>query len=77
MTSKAAKAFSIKDRGLLKEGYFADIVLFNKDCVKDKGTFEDPIKFPEGINYVIINGQVVIDNGEYKRLKAGKVLRKK
>ncbi len=77
MTSKAATAFSIKDRGILKEGYFADIVLFNKDDVKDTGTFEDPIKFPEGINYVIINGQVVIDNGEYKKLKAGKVLRKK
>lgn len=77
MTSKAASAFSIKDRGLLKEGYFADIVLFNKDEVKDLGTFEDPIQFPEGINYVLINGQVVIDNGEYKKLKAGKVLRKK
>ncbi|SHI73883.1 N-acyl-D-amino-acid deacylase [Clostridium cavendishii DSM 21758] len=76
MTSKAAKAFSIKNRGILKEGYFADIVIFNKDSVIDKGTFEEPIQYPEGIEYVIINGQLAVENGEYKKVKAGMVLRK-
>lgn len=76
MTSKAANAFGIKDRGILKEGYFADVVIFNKDKVIDKGTFEDPIKYPEGIDYVIINGQLAIENGEYNKVKAGMVLRK-
>lgn len=76
MTSKAATAISIKDRGMIKEGYFADIVIFNEDTVKDKGTFEDPTQYPEGIEYVIINGQVVVANGEYQKVKAGIVLRK-
>lgn len=76
MTSKAANAFGIKNRGILKEGYFADIVIFDKDKVIDKGTFEDPIQYPEGIEYVIINGQLAIENGEYNKVKAGMVLRK-
>ena len=77
MSGKAAKAFGINDRGILQEGYFADIVIFNKDTIKDLATFEEPIQHSEGINYVIINGNVVIEDGEYKKIKAGKVLRKK
>lgn len=76
MTGKAASAFGIKNRGILKEGYFADIVIFDEDKVIDKGTFEDPIQYPEGIEYVIINGQLAIENGEYNKVKAGRVLRK-
>lgn len=76
MTSKAASAIRIKDRGILKEGYFADIVIFNKDNIKDLGTFENPTQYPEGIEYVIINGKTVIENGEYKEVKAGMVLRR-
>lgn len=76
MTSKAASAIRVKDRGILKEGYFADIVIFNKDIIKDLGTFENPTQYPEGIEYVIINGKTVIENGEYKEVKAGMVLRR-
>lgn len=75
MTSKASSAIRIKDRGILKEGYFADIVIFDKDNVKDLGTFENPAQYPEGIEYVIINGKTVVENGEYKEVKAGMVLR--
>lgn len=76
MTSKAANAIRLKDRGMLKEGYFADIVIFDKDNIKDLGTFEDPTQYPEGIEYVIINGKTVVEKGDYKEVKAGMVLRR-
>lgn len=76
MTNKPAVTFRIEDRGLLKEGYFADIVIFDENTVIDKGTFVDPIQHPEGIDYVIINGEVVLEKGiSKKEVLAGKVLR--
>ena len=63
MTKKAADAFSIKNRGVLEEGYAADILVINMDTVTDKGTYVDPTQYPEGIDYVIINGEVVLENG--------------
>lgn len=76
MTSKPAEVFGFRRRGVLKVGNFADIVIFNPETVLDKGTFIDPIQFPIGIEYVIINGSVVLDCGVYERILAGKVLRK-
>jgi N-acyl-D-amino-acid deacylase len=76
MTSGPAEVFGFERPGLLKAGYFADIVLFNPDTVIDKGTFVDPMQFPEGIEYVIINGQPVVDCGVYRPQTAGSVLRK-
>lgn len=75
MTKKAAESFSIKDRGQLKEGYFADIVIFDKDTVWGCDDFVDSTQYPKGIDYVIINGNCVIEENEYKHIKAGKVLR--
>lgn len=76
MTNKPAVTFRIEDRGLLKEGYFADIVIFDENTVIDKGTFVDPIQHPEGIDYVIIKGEVVLEKGiSKKEVLAGKVLR--
>ena len=75
MTNKPAKTFKIENRGLLKEGYFADIVIFDENTTIDKGTFIDPIQFPEGISYVIVNGEIVIDNYEKNEKLAGKVIR--
>lgn len=77
MTKKAATAINIPQRGELKEGYFADLVIFNQDTVSDVGDYVDPMHFPVGIDYVIINGQAVIEEGTYHKLKAGKVLRRK
>ncbi len=77
MSKKAAEAFSIKNRGSLEVGNYADIVIFDLNIVEDKGTYVDPIQYPTGIDYVIINGQVVIEEGKYIKLKAGKVIRKK
>ncbi|HIT90755.1 MAG TPA: D-aminoacylase [Candidatus Merdenecus merdavium] len=76
MTKKAADAMDIKGRGTLEAGMFADIVIVDMDTVSDVGDFVDPIHFPVGIDYVIINGNVVIEEGEYHHIKAGKVLRK-
>lgn len=76
MTQKPAEVFGFERRGLLKAGYFADIVVFNAETIIDKGTFVDPIQFPEGIKHVLVNGQVVLSDGRYVREPAGKVLRK-
>ena len=76
MTSKPAEVFGFERRGLLKPGNFADIVVFNPDTVLDRGTFVDPIQFPEGIQQVLINGQLVLDSGQVGQVRAGRVLRK-
>jgi len=76
MTSKPAEVFGFERRGALKPGNFADIVVFNPDTIIDKGTFVDPVQFPEGIAHVLINGELVLSGGSYERKLAGKVLRK-
>ncbi|PBI26633.1 D-aminoacylase [Clostridioides difficile] len=75
MTKKAATSFSIKDRGELKEGYFADIVIFDKDTVSGCDDFINSMQYPTGIDSVIINGNCVVEEGKYNKIKAGKVLK--
>lgn len=75
MTKKAARSFSIKDRGELKEGYFADIVIFDKDTVSGCDDFINSMQYPTGIDYAIINGNCVVEEGKYNKIKAGKVLK--
>lgn len=75
MTHRPAKTFKIEERGLIKEGYFADIVIFDEETTIDKGTFTDPIQYPEGISHVILNGNVVIDDYNKNEILAGKVIR--
>ncbi|TJY37917.1 N-acyl-D-amino-acid deacylase family protein [Pontimicrobium aquaticum] len=76
MTALPAKNIGLKDRGLLKENMKADITIFNPQTIIDKGTFEKPHQYPEGIYYVLVNGQIVIDDKSFKNIKAGVVLRK-
>lgn len=76
MTKKPATTFNIEKRGEIKEGYYADITIFNPDTVIDKGTFTDPIQYPEGIEYVLINGKVTVLRGTHVGARNGKVLRK-
>jgi N-acyl-D-amino-acid deacylase len=75
MTSLPAQTLGIRDRGLLKQGMHADITIFDPDKVIDKGTYQDPIQFPEGIEYVIVNGAITVENGVHTGRRAGKVLR--
>jgi N-acyl-D-amino-acid deacylase len=76
MTSLPAQRFGILDRGLLRPGMWADIVIFDPDSVIDKATYQDPHQFSEGIIHVIVNGEVSIERGVYKGLLAGRTLRK-
>ncbi|NHK31099.1 MAG: D-aminoacylase [Asgard group archaeon] len=77
ITSFPAQRLGLKDRGLLKEGMCADIVVFNSETIIDKATFTEPHQYPEGIEYVIVNGKIVIEKGKHSGTKPGKILRKK
>jgi len=75
MTSVPARRFGFERRGVLRESQIADIVIFDRDRVIDKATWADPHQYPEGIVHVIVNGLVVIENGEHTGRLPGKVLR--
>ena len=74
MTSLPAKRLGWKDRGTLKVGNFADLVLFNPDTVIDRSTFEKPFELPIGIERVFVNGQLTWDSGKSTGMKNGSVL---
>ena len=76
MTYLPAKAFGLKNRGLIMKGMMADITIFDEEKIIDNATFESPHQYPDGIKYVIINGEFAVDNFEFMKIKAGKVLRK-
>jgi dihydroorotase/N-acyl-D-amino-acid deacylase len=75
MTGMPAKRVGITDRGLLKEGTFADVVVFDPQRVIDRATFEVPNQHPEGIKFVIVNGQLSVDDGKRTSALAGRPLR--
>ena len=62
MTSQPATAFRFSDRGLLREGYRADVTIFDPEHVTDKATFDQPHQYSEGIEDVIVNGKLVMEN---------------
>jgi N-acyl-D-amino-acid deacylase len=76
MTGFPAKRLGLDDRGLLREGYWADIVIFNPDTIIDNATFLDPHQFPTGIHYVIVNGTIVVAEEKQFNEFPGKVLRR-
>jgi dihydroorotase/N-acyl-D-amino-acid deacylase len=75
MTSLAANRVHLTDRGLLKPGYFADVVVFNPQRTHDVATFEDPNRLSVGIRYVLVNGQIVISAGKQTTALPGRPLR--
>jgi len=77
MTALNASKLGLRDRGLLREGFFADITVFDPERVIDRSTYEDPFQYSEGIDYVIVNGEVVLDRGTHTGKRPGKVLRHK
>ncbi|TCO71054.1 N-acyl-D-amino-acid deacylase family protein [Marinisporobacter balticus] len=77
MTGFPATKFNLHQRGLIKENFYADIVLFDDKKIADTTTYVKPFEKPEGIDYVIVNGSIAIKNGEFTNKFAGKVLRKK
>jgi len=76
MTSLPAQRFGLLDRGLLRPGMWADIVIIDPTTVIDTATYQEPHSYPEGIPHVVVNGELAIESGEYTGTLAGKTLRK-
>ncbi|MHA1376540.1 MAG: N-acyl-D-amino-acid deacylase family protein, partial [Promethearchaeota archaeon] len=74
MTSFPASKLGLQDRGLILEGNWADIVIFDPLKVKDTATYEQPYQLPEGIPHVIVNGVIVVQNGKKNKKSPGKVI---
>jgi len=74
-TSFPATKLGLRDRGLVREGMRADIVIFDPKTISDKATYASPHQYPEGISYVLVNGKLVIRNGENTELLAGMIIR--
>jgi N-acyl-D-aspartate/D-glutamate deacylase len=67
----------LSDRGLLKEGFRADITIFNPQTVKEMGSLESPKEHPQGFEWVLVNGEVVLEKGRYTGALPGQVLRRR
>lgn len=76
MTSLNAAKLGLTDRGLVRPNLFADLTLFDPQRVVDRATYEDPFQYAAGIEYVIVNGQVVLDRGQHTGARPGKPLRR-
>lgn len=76
MTSYPAGKFGLKKRGLLKPGYFADVVVLDRDQIKDLATVENPYQYSQGIEFVLVNGQLAISEGKYTGVRNGEVIKK-
>jgi N-acyl-D-amino-acid deacylase len=74
MTSLPAQKFQLKERGLLKEGMAADIVVFDENTVSDLSTFDHPHQYSTGFQYVVVNGQLVVDHAQHTGVRSGKAL---
>lgn len=76
MTSIPATKLRLQDRGLIKEGFWADIVIFDLNKIADRATYQTPHQYPEGIEYVIVNGEIVVEEGKLTGVRPGKVLKR-
>jgi N-acyl-D-amino-acid deacylase len=75
MTGLSAARVGLRDRGVLREGAFADITVFDPARVRDRATFEEPNHYPDGVEYVVVNGQLEVDGGRRTAANAGRPLR--
>jgi N-acyl-D-aspartate/D-glutamate deacylase len=74
MSGWPATRMRIPERGFLRQGFWADVVIFDYDRIRDVSTYERPTEYPEGIDYVLVNGVVVVENGRHTGAKPGKVI---
>jgi N-acyl-D-amino-acid deacylase len=77
MTSLPAQTFGFRDRGLIREGFVADLLLIDEATVGDRATFEDPHQYAVGFDYVIVNGKPVVAEGNWTGTLPGKAIRRK
>jgi N-acyl-D-amino-acid deacylase len=75
MTSWPATRMHLYDRGAIREGLRADVTVFNYDQIDDKASYENPTTYPDGIDFVLVNGQLVVDHGRHTGTKPGMVLK--
>ena len=75
LTSYPAQNLKLKNRGMLKESFFADVVIFNAEKVNDNATFEEPLQFSEGVDHVLVNGVPVLLDGEHTNKFSGRFVR--
>lgn len=75
MTSLPAQKFQLKDRGLIKEGMMADMVIFNPNTVTDNSTYDKPHAYSSGFDYVIVNGAITVENSKHTGVRNGKALK--
>ena len=75
MTSMPAQREHLTNRGLIKIGFYADITIFDPVTIIDRATYAEPTKLSEGVDYVLVNGQLEYDHGKLTDAKAGRVLR--
>jgi N-acyl-D-amino-acid deacylase len=76
MSGRPAEKYGITKRGLLKKGYFADVVIFNPAEIQDLATPENPYQYSKGVEAVIVNGEIILENGNYNGKRVGRVIRK-
>lgn len=74
MSSQTAQRLGIHDRGLLTVGYYADIAVFDADEIIDMATFEDPHQYAVGMKFVLVNGQIVVEDGQHTGRHPGKII---
>ena len=75
-TSLPAQILGLRDRGMIREGFHADLVVFDLDTIKDTATFFEPHQHAEGIHFVLVNGEFVVNQGELTWKRPGRVLKK-
>ena len=75
MTWLNAAKIGLRDRGQLLAGFFADVTVFDPETVRDRATYTDPFQYSEGIRYVLVNGQVVLAEGQHTGARPGRALR--
>lgn len=76
MTGMPAQKFRIADRGLIRAGYFADLVIFDPQSIIDAGTYEDPQRYPAGISHVFVNGTAIVSDGAHTGARPGRAIRR-
>ncbi|MGE0555961.1 MAG: amidohydrolase family protein, partial [Gemmatimonadales bacterium] len=74
MSGWPATRMRLAERGFLRAGFWADIVIFDYETIQDRATYQSPVEFPAGIDYVIVNGTIVADHGKHTGARPGKVL---
>ncbi len=74
MSSLPAQTFRLRERGLVRDGYWADLVVFDPERVADKATFDKPHQYSEGFSYVFVNGEAVVAEGQHTKATPGKIL---